>query len=144
MDNQGNKLLVHALLVAWESIPKWSGGDLAGDVMEQIEAALASVGLDTQPKIVQALRARSEGASAPSCPPEKPSCTMSAESCPVHSFIHGTEAEELREGIERILRTDGGADVRSRLERVLDTVDARDSAAYLEGKNRREAALRGL
>ena len=50
--------LVDGLLVAWETIPKWSEGDLACEVMEQIEAALASVGLDTQDKLIKALRAQ--------------------------------------------------------------------------------------
>jgi len=50
--------LVDALLVAWETIPKWSEGDLACEVMEQIEAALASAGLDTQDKLIKALKAQ--------------------------------------------------------------------------------------
>jgi hypothetical protein len=49
--------LVEALLVAWEAIPDWSEGDLAEEVMARIERALATVGLDTQDKIIHALRA---------------------------------------------------------------------------------------
>jgi hypothetical protein len=57
MSSSVNPKLVDALLVAWEAIPKWSEGDLAVEVMGQIEDALASAGLDTQDKIVEALRA---------------------------------------------------------------------------------------
>jgi hypothetical protein len=53
--------------------------------------------------------------------------------CPVHSgMIHGGEAEELRVGIERILEGDDKG-VRIRLQRLLDSVDARDSLGHLEG-----------
>jgi len=60
--------------------------------------------------------------------------------CPVHSFQHhGKEAEELRAGVEKIIqdygipenRTHDGALLRA-MQQLLDSVDARDSLAYLE------------
>jgi hypothetical protein len=50
--------------------------------------------------------------------------------CRRHQFIHGAEAEELRERIEALLAAgyvDGDA-----VQRVLDDVDARDSLAFIE------------
>jgi hypothetical protein len=69
-------------------------------------------------------------------------CVM-GKPCAKHGgAVHGTEAEELRAGIERVLaniavvRPEDAASVlaatRSTLQRVLDHVDARDSLAYLE------------
>lgn len=57
--------------------------------------------------------------------------------CPVHAgTIHGGEAEELRAGIEAFVETYGkGEDtygICSRMQRLLDRVDARDSLAHLE------------
>jgi hypothetical protein len=45
--------------------------------------------------------------------------------------VHGHEAEELRAGIEKVLR-DPPAELRSALRRLLDDVDARDSLTFLE------------
>ena len=67
------------------------------------------------------------------CPP---GCRVYGEPCPEHGFIHGAEANELREGIEAILETDCDVEdvegIRRALQRLLDRVDARDSLAYLE------------
>lgn len=60
--------------------------------------------------------------------------------CPVHSYeTHGKEAEELRRGVESIIRRWAAADnpqpmvmVLEELGNLLDRVDARDSLAYLE------------
>ena len=69
------------------------------------------------------------------------------EECPVHSYQkHGKEAEELRKGVETIIRMMPphgdeltGCDardmvdaVRTALRELLDDTDARDSLAYLE------------
>ena len=52
------------------------------------------------------------------------------EYCRRHGFIHGAEAQELRKRIEALL---GDGEVNDRtLQDVLDSVDARDSLAYLE------------
>ena len=67
-------------------------------------------------------------------------CTMSGGTCPRHSFVHGAEAEELREGLDGLIH-DGDDDMYnarepvvgvSELEKLLERVDARDSLAYLE------------
>lgn len=61
------------------------------------------------------------------------SCPVRNRPCPEHGFIHGGEAEELRSGIEKLLA--GVAIVyswRDRLQKLLDTVDARDSLAFCE------------
>ena len=74
--------------------------------------------------------------------------------CDRHHFVHGAEAEELRERIEAIVedllpdtrpRTCGWSaaydacrDVRDKLMGVLDKVDARDSLAFLEAKEEQE------
>jgi hypothetical protein len=63
--------------------------------------------------------------------------------CARHSgAVHGSEAEELRSGVERILGNVSSvkdadapfvlAEMRKTLQRLLDHVDARDSLAYLE------------
>lgn len=70
-------------------------------------------------------------------------CKIYREACPDHGFYHGAEAEELREGIEKIIKTcrpcvstaeDGctGCHIVEELELLLDRVDARDSLAYRE------------
>jgi hypothetical protein len=51
-----SRVVLDALLLAWESIPKWSEGDLACEVMKQLESALAQFHLRKQATIVQALR----------------------------------------------------------------------------------------
>ena len=66
-------------------------------------------------------------------------CTVYSKYCPEHGFFHGAEAEELREGIEKIIDHEG--DVRGfkrALQALLDRVDARDSLAYLEAKKAEE------
>ncbi len=76
---------------------------------------------------------------------ESPRCTIRKFGCAVHGFIHGSEAEELREGIEKIVRHysdasfDNDADLMlEELRRLLEEVDARDSVAFLEAKTRRQ------
>jgi hypothetical protein len=57
--------------------------------------------------------------------------------CPVHrGSIHGSEAEELRSGIEAIVNCEDSSGVRQQLTRLLDRVDARDSLAPLEHADR--------
>lgn len=51
--------------------------------------------------------------------------------CSDHGFIHGAEAEELRQAIEK-LRDARGRPTCEALTRLLDDIDARDSLAYLE------------
>jgi hypothetical protein len=59
------------------------------------------------------------------------------EICARHGYLHGAEAEELREGIEALIA--GEDDVTTgELRRLVERVDARDSVAYLEVR-RREA-----
>lgn len=66
--------------------------------------------------------------------------------------VHGAEAEELRRGIETIVKNADGEVLRSKLKRLLDEVDARDSLAHLEASDeklraaiaRAEAAEREL
>jgi hypothetical protein len=57
------------------------------------------------------------------------------EFCSYHGFVHGAEAEELREKLEKFVgaSTNGG---RRQVQRILDEVDARDSLAYVEARNR--------
>ena len=62
------------------------------------------------------------------------------KACPAHAFQrHGKEAEELRAGIESLIAgADDSVDHDARvvsvhdLQRLLDSVDARDSLAFLE------------
>jgi hypothetical protein len=68
--------------------------------------------------------------------------------CPVHDFQrHGQEAQELRNGIEKILERayDGRRpNWRRDLQALLDRTDARDSLAYLERKQRRSAHTKSV
>ena len=65
----------------------------------------------------------------------KRSCLVYSTPCVEHGFFHGAEANELREGIEEILKHKGtGAEVRADLVSLLDRVDARDSLARLEAQ----------
>lgn len=73
------------------------------------------------------------------------SCPVYTEICHEHGFQHGAEAEELRSGIEAIIKyldgerdTDDLLTIQGRLQRLLDRVDARDSLAYLEAKDQEE------
>ena len=61
-------------------------------------------------------------------------CTMGKGICPSHGYVHGSEAEELRRGIEKLIEIfDGGSvdleDILADLHRLLDTIDAHDSLA---------------
>jgi len=73
------------------------------------------------------------------------SCPVYKEPCHEHGFQHGAEAEELRAGIEKIIKrfdeavdTDDLMAIKDKLQRLLDRVDARDSLAYLEAKDQEE------
>jgi hypothetical protein len=80
----------------------------------------------------------------------KPKCPLLAGCCFVHNFWHGAEAEELRERIENLVeKFEALADrplndtvdadmVAYDLRQILDDVDARDSAAYGEAKEKSE------
>lgn len=64
-------------------------------------------------------------------------CTVYSKYCHDHGFSHGAEAEELREGIENILESNPSEDEwEYKLRDLLNEVDARDSLAYLESKDR--------
>ncbi len=52
------------------------------------------------------------------------------EYCRKHGFIHGGEAEELRQRLEALLER--GSFSGSEVRYILDDVDARDAAAVLE------------
>jgi len=75
--------------------------------------------------------------------PPKSKCYMLDQGCPVHGYIHGKEAEELREGLKKLLDTaSGDADEMGvpvhELEDMLDRIDARDSVAWLEASKKKE------
>lgn len=58
--------------------------------------------------------------------------------CPAHGgSVHGGEAEELRDGLAKILEAQGLTvdDLRYLLQLLLDNVDARDSLAWLEAQD---------
>jgi hypothetical protein len=59
------------------------------------------------------------------------------QSCARHGFIHGAEAEELREEFEKLAATYRGDEPAGWIQEVLDKVDARDSLAFLEARKRR-------
>lgn len=63
------------------------------------------------------------------------------EPCPEHGFIHGGEAEELRERFERLelsLSMKGKTSRAREIREILDSVDARDSLAWVEVRKRLE------
>jgi hypothetical protein len=55
--------------------------------------------------------------------------------CEKHDFIHGAEAEELREELEKFAETDETGEA-NWARSILEKVDARDSAAYVEVRNK--------
>jgi hypothetical protein len=61
-------------------------------------------------------------------------CTVYAKYCREHNFVHGAEAEELRQGVEKLIAA--ASETRkvsvTSLRRLLDRVDARDSLAFRE------------
>ena len=67
-------------------------------------------------------------------------CTVYEGFCIKHGFRHGAEAEELREGLEKLIVKYRKKVPVQVLERLLKTVDARDSVAYLEHKRTQEGA----
>lgn len=67
---------------------------------------------------------------------------IKGEGCARHAGQkHGAEAEELRRGIEDILRNTDPKYLRTELQRLLDETDARDSLAYLEARDLKLAAM---
>lgn len=62
------------------------------------------------------------------------SCTIYDTFCFDHRFHHGAEANELREGIEQLLKENDDVAL-WQLQKLLDRVDARDSLAYLEASD---------
>jgi hypothetical protein len=60
----------------------------------------------------------------------RPPCIL-GQFCSFHNFVHGAEAEELREELEKLIEeSDKKVRVRD-LEKLLDRVDARVSVAYI-------------
>lgn len=66
-------------------------------------------------------------------------CLIDGEPCEKHAgMVHGREAEELRQGVEKALEAyyaDDEMDIDAVLRRLLDNVDARDSLAYIEKRD---------
>jgi hypothetical protein len=62
---------------------------------------------------------------------EREPCKLYAGYCRGHGFVHGAEAEELRAGIEELIERDKKVKPKE-LQRLLDSIDARDSLAYRE------------
>lgn len=52
-----------------------------------------------------------------------------------HDFVHGAEAEELREELEKFAESNEDGEG-NWARQILDKVDARDSAAYVEVRRR--------
>ena len=77
---------------------------------------------------------------------KKLKCTVYKDFCMEHNFVHGAEAEELREGIEKIrgsIARNYDDDfilmtVLRQLDDLVERVDARDSLAFLEAKDEEE------
>jgi hypothetical protein len=65
-------------------------------------------------------------------------CTVYGSYCDNHGFQHGAEAEELREGIQKLIDQHPRKVPVGALERLLESVDARDSIAYLAHKKSEE------
>lgn len=81
-----------------------------------------------------------------SAPPDKSKerCPIRGRYCSEHGFVHGHEAEALRSGIENLMVTkseptrDHGFAVNVvDLQKLLDSVDARDSLAFVEARQKR-------
>lgn len=102
------------------------------DIADAIEAYIPKQDIeDGWRGLLSKLRAAASGAGAAVRPPREP-CVI-GEYCPKHGFIHGAEAEELRERFEELAEDADTPSFQRRLVRkILDNVDARDSAARLE------------
>lgn len=72
------------------------------------------------------------------CPPP---CVI-GQYCERHGFIHGMEAEQLRQGIERLIER-GEDDVLEELQQLLDHVDARDALAFMEAHDEPDSDAQG-
>ncbi len=68
---------------------------------------------------------------------EKPQCKCYSSHCAEHGFFHGAEAEELREKFENLIKNKNKISA-NQIQKILDSVDARDSLAYLEFKKEQE------
>src|SRR6185437_16710587 len=68
---------------------------------------------------------------APVRPTDPPAPCIIGKFCARHDFVHGSEAEELREKMERFADTDQSGEA-NWARRILDEVDARDSCAWVE------------
>jgi len=64
-------------------------------------------------------------------PTDPPAPCIIGKFCARHDFVHGSEAEELREKMERFADTDQSGEA-NWARRILDEVDARDSCAWVE------------
>ena len=99
--------------------------DDAGRCADRLQGEAAPKLTQAVVSVAEAVRAlRGVGAKRPA-----PPCII-GEYCGRHGFIHGAEAEELRHRIEQHIADSG--DALGALQGVLDSVDARDSAAWLE------------
>lgn len=74
-----------------------------------------------------------EGVLSPAPPQDQQTCII-GRYCGRHGFVHGAEAEELREHIEKYINEQPSARIRD-IQAVLDAVDARDSLAYCESRS---------
>lgn len=72
--------------------------------------------------------------------PKKYGCQVYRDMCPEHGYIHGQEAEELRQGVEKIIASlqpemgDDDSGIADDLRKLMDEVDARDSLAHLDAQ----------
>jgi hypothetical protein len=69
---------------------------------------------------------------------KRPPCVI-GKYCKDHDFIHGAEAEELREAIEQLEASTLDAVLATTLRRLLDRIDARDSLSWCERRRQEKA-----
>jgi len=109
--------------------------NISASELHEVSAFVSDVALIAIPSLIAEVRRSAAG-----------QCVVGVP-CDRHGrAIHGREAEELRSGIEQILRQyEQHADsdfeynsLRRSLRALLDEVDARDSLAYLEKKDGEE------
>jgi hypothetical protein len=128
------------------SIAEWCGGELEGRASVVIHTLEGDLRADPGDFVICGVKgefypckpdvfaATYDADDAPRSEGARAKCVI-GEYCRRHQFVHGAEAEELRKRIEGLIGR-GSVNRSNALQDVLDEVDARDSLAFLEAREK--------